>query len=46
MVDTETTLSIPTKQTIIRIMKLKDVPPQVIRHEMAVSRKALNNMRL
>jgi uncharacterized protein len=41
MVDTETTLSIPTKQTIIRIMKLKDVPPQVIRHEMAVSRKAL-----
>ena len=41
MVESETSLVLPNKQAIINIMKLKGVPPQVIAHEIAVSRKAV-----
>ncbi len=41
MVASETALILPNKPAVLQIMKLRGVPEQVIRHEMAVSRKAM-----
>ena len=41
MVESETALILPTKPTVLQLMKFKNVPSQVISHELAVSRKAM-----